>query len=442
MSSCATAPPSTSGPVRSEDETAIAEFLKGLSQEAIGFRFFGVPNMNWVISWSIDVDYADRFALVAETGAPGRIIAHASYVRINEERAEVAFLVADEWQGRGISTTMLAHLASAAVDHGIATFTAEVLPANHRMIEVFRQSGFPLHTRSTQDAIEVDFPTSLTPEAIERFEERERTAAVAAVRHFLAPRTVAVIGASRRRGTIGGEVLHNLITGGYGGAVYAVNPTTPRWCRHCRPTSRSPTSRRRSIWRSSSSRPRTCVNVARECGAAGVHGLLVISAGFAETGPEGARRQRELLDVCRGSGMRMIGPNCMGVLNTAPDVQLNATFAPRQAMPGRVGFLSQSGGVGIAIIEAASRLGVGLSSFVSVGNKTDLSGNDFLEYWGQDPDTDVALLYLESFGNPRKFARVARWFAHRKPLVAVKSGRSAAGRPGDVVAHRRAAVGV
>ena len=413
-------------PVRSDDEAAIAEFLHGLSDDSIGFRFFGVPDMKWVVSWAIDVDYADRFALVAETGSPSRIISHAAYVRMNDERAEVAFLVADEWQGRGISTTMLAHLASIAAHHGIATFTAEVLPANHRMIDVFRQSGFPVRMRSTPDAIEVEFPTSLSPEALEQFDARERTAAVAAVRQFLAPRTVAVIGASRRRGTIGGEILHNLIADDYTGAVYAVNP-------HADAVQSLP------AYRSVGDVPAAVdlavvvvpaehvVEVARDCAAAGVRGLLVISAGFAETGAAGRRRQAELVGVCRSSGMRMIGPNCMGVLNTAPDVGLNATFAPRQPARGRVGFLSQSGAVGIAIIEAASRLGVGLSSFVSVGNKADLSGNDLLDYWEQDPDTDVALLYLESFGNPRKFARVARRFARSKPIVAVKSGRSAAG---------------
>jgi acyl-CoA synthetase (NDP forming) len=169
------------------------------------------------------------------------------------------------------------------------------------------------------------------------------------------------------------------------------------------------------------------VEVARDCGAAGVRALLVISAGFAETGQEGGRRQRELVDVCRASGMRLVGPNCLGVLNTAPEVSLNATFAAHPAPPGRIGFSSQSGGLGIAIIEAARRLGVGLSSFVSVGNKADLSSNDLLQYWEQDPGTDLALLYLESFGNPRKFARVARRFARQKPILAVKSGRSAAG---------------
>jgi acetyl coenzyme A synthetase (ADP forming)-like protein len=413
-------------PVRASDETAIRAFLQGVSRDSIGFRFFGAPDLQWVTAWSLDVDYADRFGLVAETGTPGRIVSHASYVRIDDHRAEVAFLVADAWQGRGISTIMLAHLAAAADGCGITTFTAQVLPANHRMIEVFRQSGFPIDRRVTRDAIEIELPTSLSPAAIERFEERERTAAIAAVRRFLAPRSVAVVGASRRRGTIGGEILHNLIAGGFTGPVYPVNPhvDTLQGLTAYRSVGQIPDSVDLAVVVVPSAH---VAEVARECAAAGVRALLVISAGFGETGEEGGGRQRELLAVCRASGMRLVGPNCLGVLNTAPDVRLNATFAAHPAPPGNVGFLSQSGGIGIAIIEASRRLGVGLSSFVSVGNKADLSSNDLLEYWEQDPATDVALLYLESFGNPRKFARVARRFARVKPILAVKSGRSAAG---------------
>jgi acetyl coenzyme A synthetase (ADP forming)-like protein len=413
-------------PVRADDEEAIRSFLERVSAESIGFRFFGVPNTEWVVRWSLDVDYEDRFALVVETGADRSIIAHAAYIRENSRRAEVAFLVADAWQGRGISTILLAHLAAVAEPNGISTFHAEVLPNNHRMIEVFRESGFPVEMRATPDAIELELPTSLSEEGRERFEERESIAAVAAVRGFLEPRSVAVIGASRRRGTIGGEVLHNLFLAEFNGPVYAVND-------HADVVQSLP------AFRSVGDIPGAVdlavivvpadavVGVARECAAAGVHALLVISSGFAETGEDGARRQQELLEVCRAAGIRIVGPNCLGVLNTASDVRLNATFAPGVAVPGNVGFMSQSGGLGIAIIEAAGRFGVGLSSFVSVGNKADLSGNDLLRYWERDHGTDVALLYLESFGNPRKFARIAPRFARRKPLLAVKSGRSAAG---------------
>jgi acetyl coenzyme A synthetase (ADP forming)-like protein len=413
-------------PVRAEDAQAIHAFLERLSPESIVFRFFGTPNLEWVTSWSVDVDYTDRYALVAVTGEPEQVIAHAAYARDGVDRAEVAFMVADTHQGHGISTILLAHLAGVAGSHGISTFTAEVMPSNHKMIEVFRESGFPVQMHSTPDAIHLELPTSLTPAALERFEERERRATVAAVRSILHPRSVAVIGASRRRGTIGGEVLHNLIAGEFYGPIYPVN-------------SRADVVQSLPAYRTIGEVPadvelavivvpaEQVVAAARDCAAAGVRALVVISSGFAEIGAEGASRQRELVEVCRASGIRLIGPNCLGVLNTDPEVRLNATFAPRPAFGGSVGFMSQSGGLGIAIIEAASRMAVGLSSFVSVGNKADLSGNDMLSYWEQDEHTSVALLYLESFGNPRKFARVAPWFARRKPLLAVKSGRSAAG---------------
>ena len=201
-------------PVRPDDRPAIRTFLGALSTESISFRFFGSANLDWAAKWSTDVDYLDRFGLVVESGTPRQVLAHAAYVRIDAERAEVAFLVADAWQGRGISTILLAHLAEAAGEHGITTFVAEVLPHNHRMIDVFRESGFPVRLHSVPDALEIELPTSLTPAALARFEERERIAAVAAVKSFLEPRAVAVVGASRHRGTIGGEILHNLLESG------------------------------------------------------------------------------------------------------------------------------------------------------------------------------------------------------------------------------------
>jgi acetate---CoA ligase (ADP-forming) len=413
-------------PVAAGDKQKVRTFLERLSPESIGFRFFGTPNLDWATGWSVDVDYADRFALVAESGSPRQIIAHAAYVREGPQSAEVAFVVADAWQGKGISTALLAHIAEAAKRHGILTFTAEVLPANHRMIEVFRNSGFPVELRSSPDAIHVEFPTSFSPEALARFEERDDRAAVAAVRSFLEPSSVAVIGASRRRETVGGQILHNLLSTGYAGAVYAVNKKAD--VVQSLPAYHSLGEVPARVDLAVLAVPADeVVSVARECAAAGVRSLLVISAGFAEVGAEGANRQGELMAVCRDAGMRLVGPNCLGLLNTASSVRLNATFAPHRPTPGRVGFMSQSGGVGIAIVEVAARLGIGLSSFISVGNKADLSGNDFLRYWERDPGTDVALMYLESFGNPRKFARIARRFATSKPLVAVKSGRSPAG---------------
>ncbi len=413
-------------PVRVDDGPAIHAFLDAVSPESISFRFFGAANLDWVTSWSVDVDYADRYGLVVESGNPRTIVAHAAYIRIDSRRAEVAFLVADAWQGRGISTILLAHLAEVAGAHEIPTFIAQVLPQNHRMIDVFRESGFPVELHSVPDAVEIELPTSLSTEALERFEERERIGAVAAVRSFLEPVSVAVIGASRRRGTIGGEILHNLLAAEFNGAVYAVNDKADvvQSLAAYRSVGDIPNGVEMAVLAVPAAE---VVDAARECAAAGVRALLVISSDFAEAGAEGARRQSELLEVCRGAGVRIVGPNCMGVLNTSPAVRLNATFAPPVAVPGEVGFMSQSGGLGIAIIEDAARLGVGLSSFVSVGNKCDLSGNDFLQYWEEDPNTKLVLLYLESFGNPRKFSRIARRVAAAKPVLAVKSGRSAAG---------------
>ena len=416
-------------PVRTSDKAQIRAFLDGLSPASIGFRFSGKPDLDWVARWSVEVDYAGRFGLVAETGSPRRIVAHAAYVREDSRHAQATLLVADAWQGKGISTALLAHLAEVAERHGISSFTADVLPHNHRMIEVLRESGFPVRLRSTPDAIAIELPTSLSAEALERFEERERVATIAAVRSFVEPRSVAIIGASRRRGTVGGEILQNLISSQFGGAVYAVNS-------HADVVQSLP------AYRSVADIPaqvelavvvvpaQEVVEVARQCAAARARALLVISAGFAEMGTEGVRRQYELVRVCREAGMRLVGPNCLGVVNTAAQISLNATFAPHPAVSGRVAFMSQSGGLGIAIVEAAGRLGIGLSSFVSVGNMADLSGTDFLSYWERDPGTDVALMYLESFGNPRKFARIAPRFARRKPLLVVKSGRTAAGARG------------
>lgn len=413
-------------PVTLADRPAIERFLQALSARSIGFRFFGGIDLDWVADWSTDVDYADRYALIATTGASGEIVAHAAYIRTGTERAEVAFTVADDWQRHGIATIMLSHLAAAAEEHGIAVFSAEVLPANHRMIQVFRESGYPVSLHSGDGVIEVELPTSRSAQTRARFEQRDHAAAAAAVNLFLRPSSVAVIGASPKRSTVGGEVLRNLRSYGFDGAIYAVNRRVRSigGKRAYAAIGEVPAAVDLAVIAVPAAQ---VVAVARECQAAGVRALLVISAGFSEVGAEGTKLQRELLEVCREAGMRLIGPNCLGILNTAAGVRLNATFTEHPPPPGPIGFLSQSGGLGIAIIEAASRMGLGLSSFVSVGNKADISGNDLLEYWEHDEGTSVVMLYLESFGNPRRFARIARRVSMSKPIVAIKSGRSPAG---------------
>ncbi len=426
-------------PARPSDEAALADFLGALAPESRRLRFAALrPDLDArAHGWANPP--ADECSLVAEGGIDGRVIGQASFDRAGHEAAEVAFAVADEYQGRGVATLLLEALAEEAHEAGITTFIAEILPENMRMLEVFRASGFPLRLSSEPGAIMVEFPTALTGAARERFERREQTAAAAAVHALLHPRSVAVIGASRRRGTVGGELFHNLLNSGFPGPVFPVNPGAD-------------VVQSVAAYRSILDIPgpvdlavlvvpaAAAADAARECARKGVRTIIAVSSGFAETGPEGAARQRELLAICRQAGMRLVGPNCMGVINVDPEVQLNATFSPAAPSSGRVGFLSQSGALGLVIIEHANRLGLGLSSFISIGNKADLSGNDFLQYWEHDPACGVIALYLESVGNPRKFSRIARRVGRSKPIVVVKSGRSAAGARASM-SHTGARIG-
>ena len=414
-------------PVRPEDEPALLELFRSLSPEARETRFFSrSTDLVGEAVRAARQDPRSGFGLVALSGLGGRIVAHAAYFGRPGEHAEVGFTVADDLQGRGLGTLLLGQLAQVAERTHVGPFEAYVLPDNVRMIEVLRESGLPVRTRSEPGYIVFEFPTSLSPAALERFDHREAVAARAAVRAVLEPSSVAVIGASRERGTIGGEILHGLVSTGSTGPVYPVNPKA----RAVGSILAYPSVRDipGPVDLAVIAVPAAAVvPVARECAEKKVRSLVVISAGFAEVGSEGAARQKELLEVCRASGMRLIGPNCMGVMNTDPAVRLNATFAPRFPPQGRIGFLSQSGALGLAVIDHAIARDLGLSSFVSIGNKADLSSNDMLRYWETDPRTDVILLYLESFGNARKFARITRRITRTKPIVAVKSGRSIAG---------------
>src|SRR6266540_1330736 len=416
-------------PARHEDAPELQRLFEGLSGESRYLRFFsGAVDVPLVVHWAADVDYQQRDGLVALTGADGRIVAHVGWERERDrpERAEIALVIDDGFQGRGLGTIMLGQLAESARVQGVELFIAEVLPGNHRMLRVFRDSGFSVRTRSLPGVIMAEMPTELTPDALRRFEDREERASAAAMRRVLAPRSVAVIGASRRRGTVGGELFHNLLAAGFAGPVYPVNPkaTSVQSVAAYPTVDEVPGPVDLAVLAVPAA---AVVPVARACAAKGVGALVVLSAGFAESGPEGVERQRDLLAVCRQAGMRLVGPNCLGVINTNPAVRLDATFGPTLPARGRVGFGSQSGALGLAIVDYANDLGLGLSSFVAMGNKADVSGNDLLGYWQDDPDTDMVLLYLESFGNPRKFAQFASRLARTKPIVAVKSGRSVAG---------------
>jgi acetyl coenzyme A synthetase (ADP forming)-like protein len=413
--------------MRPDDDQALLTLLESLSEESRWLRFFSpLKGAALAAEAHRETNLDHTFALLALSGAEEHVVGHAFYVGLDEHRAEVAFTIANDFQGRGLGTILLGQLAEVAALNGIQMFEAEVVAANHAMLHVFRESGFPIEVGANAGQLHVTFPTSFTQQAVERFERREAIAAVNALKLFFNPRAVAVVGASRHRGTIGGEIFHNLLAFGFNGPVYPVNPTAevvqsvPAYAN----IEAIPGPVDLAIIVVPANR---VVEVATGCGRKGVKALVVISMGFSETGAAGQSQQAELVRVCRAAGMRLIGPNCMGIANTDPNVRLDATFAPGMPPMGRVGFSSQSGALGLAIIEHANSLGLGISTFVSVGNKADISGNDLLRYWESDSGTDVILLYLESFGNPKKFSQIARRVGRKKPIVVVKSGRSAAG---------------
>jgi acetyl coenzyme A synthetase (ADP forming)-like protein len=414
-------------PVRPDDGEGLRAFYGRLSGQSLRFRFFGTASGHHAeVSRLLEIDYDREFVLLAEAG--GRISGMALYTRDpkSTDRAEVAFAIADALQGRGVGTRMLEVLAGIARDHHITTFDADVLPDNRQMLQVFLDSGFETERRLESGVIRVVLSLDPTPLSEALAAARSQLAATASMKGFFEPKAVAVIGANRERGKIGSEILHNMVAGGFTGRLVAVHPYA---------TSIDGV----SAYPDLASIPEEidlaviCVPCAQvsavvdDCIAKGVKALVVISAGFGETGAAGRALEQDILRKVRRAGIRMIGPNCMGIINTDPAVRLNATFSPVQPVEGRVGFSTQSGALGLAILDYVRQLNLGISTFVSVGNKADVSGNDLIQYWADDSRTDVILLYLESFGNPRRFAQIARRVAAKKPIVAVKSGRSRAG---------------
>lgn len=413
-------------PATAADVPPLLAFLGGLSRESLYFRFMGLPRLDTRTVAALLTGPAGATLLVAESG--GRIVAFAGFYRDAgaPDRAEVAFAVSDGLQGHGIGMRLLERLAVLARGQGITIFDARVLGDNRRMLDLFKDCGFPVSIRSEAGEYLVSLTLAVTPQFADRAAARSRMAATASMKPFFEPRVVAVVGANRARGRIGAEILHNLIAAGFTGRIVPVHPSA------------------REIdglaaWPRVSDIPGVVdlavivvpagavLEAVDECIARGVPAICVISAGFSECDADGQAREAALLARVRAAGCRLVGPNCMGLLNTDPLVRLNATFSPVYPPAGGVAMSTQSGALGLAILDYARRLGIGISSFVSVGNKADVSGNDLIQYWADDPRTSVILLYLESFGNPRKFSEIARRVARVKPIVAVKSGRSAAG---------------
>jgi acetyl coenzyme A synthetase (ADP forming)-like protein len=407
-----------------DDSAALVEFFDHLSPGSLFMRFHGTVSVRpRLVAPFLVSDGTESLSLVGERD--GSVVALGTYIRLRDpSRAEVAFAVADDMQRKGVGSRLLERLAVHARAEGIERFVALVLPQNTAMLRVFGDTGFEVSRRLVDGVYEVEFELTASPEVLERIAARDHSAVTASLQPFFKPSTVAVIGASARRGSIGGELFRNVIAGDFAGAAYPVNPKGDAvgGVQGYASIADVPAEVDLAV---------ICVpgelvlDAARAALRAGIRALCVISAGFAETGAEGAERQDELLTLVRGHGARLIGPNCLGVASNA--VSLNATFARRAFPPGRIAFSSQSGALGLALLEQADARGLGVSAFVSIGNKADVSSNDLLEYWGDDPDSDLVLLYLESFGNPRTFARVAGRVARSKPILAMRSGTSQAG---------------
>ncbi|MGE5182101.1 MAG: GNAT family N-acetyltransferase, partial [Acidobacteriota bacterium] len=361
---------------------------------------------------------------VIQSNGHERLLGLGRYAVVIPGVAEVAFEVGDADQGRGIGTLLLEHLAHVARAHDITMFRADVEADNAQMLDVFGRSGFVVQDALSQGIYHVEFPIAETSRFLRVAADRERRAAAASLRAIFAPASVAVIGASRTPGTIGRSILENLVRDGFRGPIYPIHPVARELAG--RPCYRTIGAVGRPIDLAVIAVPAASVEpVVRECAAAGVRGVVVISAGFAEAG--GREAEARLRELARGAGMRMVGPNCMGVMSTDPTVRLDATFSPVYPPAGNVSVATQSGALGLAMLDHARALELGIADFISIGNKADVSVNDVLAYWHDDHRTRVIALYLESFGNPRTFTRLAPEVARDKPIIAVKSGRSAAG---------------
>lgn len=405
-----------------QDQDAVLRLHQALDERDSYFRFFGplparVADLVLGMCAPSDARHGSMGAFVGP-----ELIGVAHYeVLADPTRAELALAVSGTSQTHGVGTLLLEHVISLGRGRGVRRFVAEVLTENTRMLRVLRDTGLPCRITYDGSVTDVDLTLDEVEPYLAAMAERERVADVASLAAVLRPASVVVIGAGRNPGSVGHAVLRNILAGGYSGQVFAVNPhtnrildvpsfatveqlpATPELAVVCVPAHAVP-------------------DIARQCGRAGVRSLLVVSG--AVTGDE--PRRAALLAAVREFGMRLVGPNCVGLSNSAPGVRLDATFAPAPAPAGSIGLVTQSGGIAIALRERLGQLGLGLSTMVSTGDKYDVSGNDLLMWWQDDPATSAVALYLESFGNPRKFGRLARALAARKPVLALRSGNSLA----------------
>ena len=417
-------------PARPGDYDAVKAMHEAMSLDNAYLRFFGLSRTAAEAEARriCRQPRRGRVALLAVEG--GEVVGVASYEVLDgqgtdHKDAEIAFAVADRMHHRGIATLLLEHLVWYARSHGITTFIGHTLAENTAMLKVIADAGLPVHRRTSRSVVDLIIPLPGLVDGtdldsyLNAVAEREREADVASLRHVFAPGSVAVIGASRRPGTVGRVIWDNIRGAGYAGTVYPVNP-------HARqiggePALASPADLPENVDLAVIAVPAAAVvDTAEQCGQRGVRACVVITSGLDDA------TRADLLASCRRHGMRLIGPNCFGV--AVPGIGLDATFAAAHPTPGVAGLVMQSGGLGFAAAQALSRLGIGISSFASVGDKLDVSSNDLLMWWEQDGVTRLAVMYIESFGNPRKFARTARRVAASMPVLAVQAGRSEAGQ--------------
>lgn len=408
-------------PIAPTDEEAVQRFHVAQSETSIYLRFFTYKSRltEKELQRFTRVDYTSRVAFVITMG--DEIIGIGRYDRLdNSSEAEVAFNIADKHQGRGLGSILLEHLATAARENGIRRFSAEVLPENRKMIMVFADAGYEVSRHFDDGVVMLQFSIDPTERSLAVMESREHRAEARSVADLLSPSSIAVIGASRQWGTVGYSILEHIIEGGFEGEIYGVNRDALEIAgmKGYASISDLPGPVQLAII----AVPYEEVSdVVRECGIAGVKGLVITTAGFADNADDGAALQRALVREARSNGMRVIGPASLGLINTNPEVSLNASMAPKLPPQGGLALFSQSAAIGVLLYSAASRRSLGLSSTISSGNRADVSGNDAMQYWEDDADTKVAGLYLESIGNPRKFSRIARRLAQTKPVIVAKS---------------------
>ncbi len=419
-------------PALPEDLLLVTSFMKRISRESLRMRF--MVSMSEVpadiIKELCSGDFTEKGCLLAISGEGGdkKVVGLGNYIAMDNERAaEIAFLIEDSYQRKGISTLLLERLAGLAAANGFIEFEAEILPDNQPMINVMKSSGFESHKVWNSDTVHMELPVSGAAALWELADLRERIAVANSLLPLLKPKVVAVVGASRDTSSIGNMIFINILAANYAGTVYPVNPQAVS-VNGIKAYSSVKTLPEPLDLAVIAIRADKVYEAAEEAIEAGAKGLVVVSAGFADSGKEGMERQMKLTELVRAHGVRLLGPGCLGLMNTDSEVRLNASLAPKIMPPGQAGFFSHSAALGLVILEYALEKEIGFTTFVSAGNRADVSGNDFLQYWEEDVNTKMAILYLETFGNPRRFVRIARRMTYKKPILCVKSARSIAGK--------------